>query len=135
MYYSIYLYFVSGAIALTAVLLSYKMLRTYRLQYLLYYFYYLLFFYLGNMAARPIRTMIVEILKLDWWQVQKYFVIHFAFFTGPIFIIAFYLLIKFIVCLVEKKMSRTFKVVFFLYWGLIFLSRLVLMLDFLICNF
>lgn len=129
-YDSMYLYFASGAIVLGALLLSYKMKKTYPLPYLTYYFYYLLFFYLGNMAARPVRIMMMEILKLEGWQAQKYFVIHLGFFTGPIFVIGFYFLIKFMVCLVEKEMSRVFKVVFFSYWGVVFVSRFILMVDF-----
>lgn len=108
-YTSIYFYFISVAIASFTIYLSYEIYREYRLHYLSYWFYYIIFLNLGFFFFYTIRFLVLDVLKLDPWQTEKFHILLFVFLLRPVIIIGLYLFIKFACGLIEKKLSGLVK--------------------------
>ena len=129
-YHSLYLYFLTGGIALITLSIAYRLHKTYPLRCLSYYFYYLILFNMNNFVARPIQLLVVETLNLTGPQAQRFFVVLFFFVIGPLFITWVYLFIKFAAGLVEVQVSKGFKIIYFLYWGVLYVFKFILVIDF-----
>lgn len=127
---SIYIYFISSAIALTAIVLSYIMYKTYRFEYLSAYLYYLIAFYIMIFISKCIRYMLLATLGVESPYTFKTMVLLMTFLVTPFFITGLYMFIKFIRGLLEKKLSRIFKRIFFVSCGMFLLCFVKLTKDF-----
>ena len=105
-YTSIYFYFISIAIASVTIYISYKMYRDYKLQYLSYWFYYIIFLNLGFFFFYTIRFLILDLLKLDPWQIKKIYIILLVFLLRPVIIVGLFLFIKFSCCVSVSLFSK-----------------------------
>ena len=124
-------YAISAAIAFTTFMLAYKMWRNYPERYLTYLFYYVVLFDVGNFISRTISEIIPSLLDLGRWQAAKFYAFQGVFLLRPLAVIAFYLLIKTVAGMLEKKLSRPFKWFYFLFWGIHWSIMFILLINYL----
>ena len=129
--YMLVLYVISIAIGIAAFLLAFKMWRNYPERYLTYLFFYVVLFILGNFLSRTLSEIVPTLLGLSPGQEEKFFAFQGLFLLRPLVFISFYVLILFVMGMLDRKPSRTFTRFYFGFWGVHWITMLIGVLHYL----
>lgn len=92
-------------------------------------FYFVMLFSLGNFGTRVIIKILLGLVKMDAIRLKVFYAFNFAFWLWPLAILSMYLMIKFVIQMLDKKLFLRFNVIYFSGWGLYLLTVLILSLP------